>query len=68
MNKQHFTLKDVARLLKVKPYQIVYALTVGLVEEPKLRISNKRIFQPGDIDRLAHHFGKKAIASHGEGE
>lgn len=57
MKRQHFLLRDVARMLKVKPYQIAYALSVGLVEEPKLRISNKRIFQTEDIDRLAAHFG-----------
>ena len=57
MKKKHYLLRDVARLLKVKPYQIAYALSVGLVEEPKLRISNKRIFQEDDIQRLAIHFG-----------
>ena len=56
MYKRHYLLKDVARLLKVKPYQIAYALSVGLVQEPKLRISNKRIFMPEDIERLAAHF------------
>ena len=56
MTKEHYLLRDVAKLLKVKPYQIAYALSVGLVEEPKLRISNKRIFVPEDIDRLAAHF------------
>ena len=55
--KKHLLLKDVARLLKVKPYTITYALTTGLVEEPKLRIANKRIFQAEDVARLAAHFG-----------
>jgi len=53
----HMLLKDVATLLRVKPYQITYALTVGLVAEPELRISNKRIFQNQDVARLAEHFG-----------
>ena len=57
MKKQHFLLRDVARLLKLKPYQVSYALSVGLVAEPALRISNKRIFQAEDINRLAGHFG-----------
>ena len=56
MTRQHYLLKDVARLLKVKPYQIAYALSVGLVEEPKLRISNKRVFGQEDVERLAKHF------------
>ncbi len=53
MKKQHFLLRDVAKKLGVKPYQIAYALSVGLVPEPKLRISNKRIFvtlQPSEVD------------------
>lgn len=57
MNKRHYLLKDVAKRLGVKPYQIAYALSVGLVQEPKLRISNKRIFMFEDIERLAAHFG-----------
>ena len=56
MNK-HYLLRDVARILKVKPYQVSYALSVGLVEEPKLRISNKRVFVEEDVQRLAKHFG-----------
>ena len=55
--KEHLLLNDVARLLGVKGYQISYALTNGLVEEPELRISNKRIFQQEDIERLAEYFG-----------
>ena len=55
--QKHMLLKDVAKLLRVKPYQITYALTVGLVAEPELRISNKRIFQNQDVFRLAKHFG-----------
>ena len=56
MNR-HMLLKDVAKLLRLKPYQITYALAVGLIEEPALRISNKRVFQPEDLLRLAKHFG-----------
>jgi hypothetical protein len=57
MKKKHYLLREVARLLKVKPYQVSYAINVGLVPEPALRISNKRIFQEDDIQRLANHFG-----------
>jgi hypothetical protein len=55
--KQHLLLNEVAKLLKLKPYKIVYALTTGLVEEPGLRIANKRIFQQEDVEKLAAHFG-----------
>jgi hypothetical protein len=56
MTRRHYLLKDVARVLKVKPYRIAYALSVGLVPEPQLRISNKRVFQAEDVARLAEHF------------
>jgi hypothetical protein len=55
--KTHFLLKDVARRLRIKPYRIVYALTAGLVPEPKCRIANKRIFAVDDLKRMAEHFG-----------
>jgi hypothetical protein len=57
MKTRHYTLRDVARVLKVKPYQVTYALSVGHVPEPGTRINNKRVFQQDDIDRLATHFG-----------
>ena len=56
MNKEHLLLNEVARLVGVRPYQITYALTVGLVPEPLIRIANKRIFQSVDIARLKEHF------------
>ena len=57
MNEQNLLLKDVAALLGLKPYQITYKISVGLLPEPKLRISNKRIFKPADVERIAAHFG-----------
>jgi hypothetical protein len=67
MKKKQFLLRD-ARMLKVKPYQIAYALSVGMVAEPKTRISNKRIFEAEDIDRLAAHFGVELGAKSGRKE
>jgi DNA-binding transcriptional MerR regulator len=66
MAREHFLLKDVAKRLGVKPYQVAYALSVGLVEEPELRISNKRIFQERDIKRLAVHFGVELRSKEGQ--
>jgi len=42
-------------------------MSVGLVAEPKSRISNKRIFQAEDIDRLAAHFKVDLMAKKGQG-
>ena len=61
MKKKHYLLKDVAKLLKVKPYKITYAISVGFVPEPALRINNKRIFVEEDIDRIRLHFATKEV-------
>jgi hypothetical protein len=50
------SLKDVSRMLHVKPYRITYALSTGLVAEPALRVHNKRVFRSKDVERLATHF------------
>lgn len=53
MNTDYFLLGDVARILRCRPYQIVYLLTTGQVPEPALRIGNKRIFTIPDMQRIA---------------
>ncbi len=58
MNKKLMTLGEVAKVLGVKPHRITYALSNGLVEEPALRIANKRVFQADDVNRLAQHFSE----------
>ena len=55
--KKVYLLSEVARLFKKGPHVIAYAISSGLVPEPKLRIGNKRIFVDEDIRRLATHFG-----------
>ena len=59
MKNQNLLLKDVVALLggKVKPYQITYAISVGLLPEPQLRIANKRIFQASDVEKISTYFG-----------
>ncbi len=59
MTNQLHLLNEVAKLLKKRPHQVVYAITSGLVQEPQLRIGNRRIFQAADIQRLARHFALK---------
>jgi hypothetical protein len=52
-----YSLKDVARVLRVQPYRIAHAFDVGAVPEPAIRVSNRRVFQKKDLERLAAHFG-----------
>ncbi len=56
--KQQLLLSEVARLLKKKPHQVVYAITSGAVEDVG-RFGGRRVFRPKDVQRLAQHFGLK---------
>jgi DNA-binding transcriptional MerR regulator len=56
-----YLLSDVARLLKKRPHQITYAITSGLLPEPQVRIGGGRMFQDGDIDRIAQYFGVRTM-------
>ena len=53
MNEQLLSIREVASLLRVQPYQIAYLLTTGRVPEPKIRLGNRRAFGHEDIQRLA---------------
>lgn len=57
--EQTMSLKDVSALLGVKAYRVEYVLAHGLVPEPKLRISGRRVFGPEDMANLRAHFGSK---------
>ena len=52
-----YLLSDVARLVKKRPHQITYAITSGLLPEPKVRMGGRRVFQDEDIRRIADFFG-----------
>jgi DNA-binding transcriptional MerR regulator len=57
---QTLSLKDVARVLNIKPYRIEYLLANGIVPEPTLRLAGRRAFtRDEDLPRLAKHFGVK---------
>ena len=54
--KTHYLLGEVARLLKIKPYRIAYGISVGIIPDAKMRISNKRVFTFEEIETMAAHF------------
>ena len=43
-------LKDVSKLLGVQPYRIQHAYATGAVDEPKLRVSNRRVYEMTDVE------------------
>jgi DNA-binding transcriptional MerR regulator len=59
MNKNHFLLNEVAKAIPCKAYQIAYLITTGVIEEPTLRINNKRIFTAKDVDRIREIFQER---------
>ena len=56
MDTSHYLLSDVARILRLKPHRLNYALATRHVPEPALRVANKRVFLAEDVERLARHF------------
>ena len=60
MEKQFYSLRDAAELLRVQAYRIVYLLSTGQVPEPQ-RIGGKRIFTLMDLHRLSEKLGQENI-------
>lgn len=52
MSQQHYILHEVARAVGRKPYQIAYMISNGELDEPKLRIGNRRIFSHEEVVRI----------------
>jgi DNA-binding transcriptional MerR regulator len=52
MNQQHYLLSEVARAVGRKPYQIAYMISNGELDEPKLRIGNRRVFTDEEVARI----------------
>lgn len=66
-----FSLKDVVRMTGLQCYQIQHAYITGAVEEPRVRISNRRIYEMADVRKLCKHFGvelkaEQAVAANAE--
>ena len=57
--KEQMLLNEVAKELNVKAYQISYAISSGSLDEPTLRISNKRIFTKKDVAQIQKYFSAK---------
>ncbi len=59
MVKTLFLLNDAAKQIGVKPYQLAYAVSSGLLPEPSLRLGNKRIFTESDVRDAKRYFAAK---------
>jgi len=64
---KHYSLKDVAKILGVKPFRISYALSNGYLPEPLERITNRRMFSENDL-KLAREYFDKHPSMKGDGK
>jgi hypothetical protein len=61
MNQErHYSLKQVAEILAVKPHRISYAISTGYLAEPAERIMNFRMFTEADVAAAKEYFSKKS--------
>ena len=63
MSQQHYILHEVARAVGRKPYQLAYMISNGELDEPKLRIGNRRIFSHEEVVRIREIVQAKDRAS-----
>ena len=54
---EYFTTTEVASVLGIPYWRIVYVHQSGAIPEPALRIGNRRVYVSEDVRRLAEHFG-----------
>lgn len=57
-----FALGDVARLIKVPPHKIAYAISSGCIRDPEMRIAGKRIFTQQEAEQIGAYFSSKSLS------
>jgi|GEM_PF-3002667 len=57
MNNDLYLISEVAQRLDVPPHRVAYLLITRKIDEPKLRIGNRRMFTEGDAKRVATALG-----------
>lgn len=57
MNQKLYSTVDLARLLGVAEHRLSYALRVGKVPEPNLKVAGKRLFTQEEARRISEYFG-----------
>ena len=68
MKKQLFLLSDVADRLQLPPHRIAYLLVTKKLEEPALRLGNRRIFTEADVKRVAKALGRTLVREEAHGQ
>lgn len=66
MTKDLYLISEVAERLGVPPHRVAYLLMTKKIEEPKLRMGNRRMFTDNDARRVANALGRAWDGKGGE--
>lgn len=68
MNNDLYLISEVAERLNVPPHRVAYLLMTRKIEEPKLRMGNRRVFTNEDAKRVADALGRMWDIDEGNGD
>jgi len=68
MTQDLYLISEVALRLDVPPHRIAYLLMTRKLDEPKLRMGNRRIFTNDDAKRVANALGRTWVAGRTEAD
>jgi DNA-binding transcriptional MerR regulator len=60
MNKTHYSLNEVSKIVGVKAHRIAYAISNGYLPEPAQRVTNRRLFSTADLQAAMIYFAKRS--------
>jgi DNA-binding transcriptional MerR regulator len=66
MTKQLFLISDVSRMLGVPAHRIAYQYMTRKLEEPSLRLGNRRVFTLVDVHKAAKALGRPVGETEGK--
>ena len=58
MTNDLYLISEVAERLNVPPHRVAYLLMTRKIDEPKLRMGNRRVFTDADAKRVADALGR----------
>lgn len=67
MNNDLYLISEVADRLNVPPHRVAYLLITRKIEEPKLRMGNRRVFTNEDAKRVADALGRTWVTDERDG-
>jgi len=67
MTQDLYLISEVAQRLDVPPHRIAYLLMTRKLDEPKLRMGNRRVFTNDDAKRVADALGRTWVSATQEG-